>query len=214
MNRNLRELKPAHTCVWELDGDKEQTIELFALGDLAILGVKALAGSDKDAVIHGNQIAAGLFDAGVVASCSGVRLPQNGYLIPVGHGNRRHAHGMDVAEQPLAQADVHDSVALPQRLGRLLRAAQQACLAGVHRRGHYTAKPLKNANARAGDHAVVHGLDPAGNHADAVVHGVFRKNLGIIRTGGRRAPKHALAYISCDHYPALLCDQYGCVCEN
>lgn len=40
MNRNLRELKPAHTCVWELDGDKEQTIELFALGDLAILGVK------------------------------------------------------------------------------------------------------------------------------------------------------------------------------
>lgn len=40
MNRNLRELKPAHTCQWELDGDKEQTIELFALGDLAILGVK------------------------------------------------------------------------------------------------------------------------------------------------------------------------------
>ena len=40
MNRNLRELKPAHTCEWELDGDKEQTIELFALGDLAILGVK------------------------------------------------------------------------------------------------------------------------------------------------------------------------------
>lgn len=40
MNRNLRELKPAHTCVWELDGDKEQTIELFAMGDLAILGVK------------------------------------------------------------------------------------------------------------------------------------------------------------------------------
>ena len=40
MNRNLRELKPAHTCEWELDGDKEQTIELFSLGDLAILGVK------------------------------------------------------------------------------------------------------------------------------------------------------------------------------
>lgn len=40
MNRNLRELKPAHTCAWELDGDKEQTIEMLALGDLAILGVK------------------------------------------------------------------------------------------------------------------------------------------------------------------------------
>ena len=40
MNRNLRELKPAHACVWELDGEKEQTIELFALGRLAVLGVK------------------------------------------------------------------------------------------------------------------------------------------------------------------------------
>ena len=40
MNRNLRELKPTHSCEWELDGEKEQTIELFALGDLAIVGVK------------------------------------------------------------------------------------------------------------------------------------------------------------------------------
>ena len=40
MNRNLRELKPAHACVWEPDGEKEQTIELFTLGGLAILGVK------------------------------------------------------------------------------------------------------------------------------------------------------------------------------
>ena len=40
MNRNLRELKPTHSCAWELDGEKEQTIELFALGDLAIIGVK------------------------------------------------------------------------------------------------------------------------------------------------------------------------------
>ena len=40
MNRNLRELKPARSCAWELDGEKEQTIELFALGDLAIIGVK------------------------------------------------------------------------------------------------------------------------------------------------------------------------------
>ena len=40
MNRNLRELKPTHGCEWELDGDREQTIELFALGDLAIVGVR------------------------------------------------------------------------------------------------------------------------------------------------------------------------------
>ena len=40
MNRNLKELKPSHTCAWELEGDKEQTIELFSLGGLAILGVK------------------------------------------------------------------------------------------------------------------------------------------------------------------------------
>lgn len=40
MNRNLRELRPTHSCEWEPDGDKEQTIELFALGDLAIVGVK------------------------------------------------------------------------------------------------------------------------------------------------------------------------------
>ncbi len=40
MNRNLRELKPTHSCAWELDGEKEQTIELFALGDLVIIGVK------------------------------------------------------------------------------------------------------------------------------------------------------------------------------
>ncbi|MBQ9300673.1 MAG: hypothetical protein IJ214_09190, partial [Clostridia bacterium] len=40
MNRNLRELKPTHSCEWELDGEKEQAIELFALGDLAIVGVK------------------------------------------------------------------------------------------------------------------------------------------------------------------------------
>lgn len=40
MNRNLRELKPTHSCAWEVDGEKEQTIELFALGDLAIIGVK------------------------------------------------------------------------------------------------------------------------------------------------------------------------------
>lgn len=40
MNRNLRELRPVHQCAWEPDGEKEQTIELFALGDLAILGVK------------------------------------------------------------------------------------------------------------------------------------------------------------------------------
>lgn len=40
MNRNLRELRPARFCEWEPDGDKEQTIELFALGGLAIVGVK------------------------------------------------------------------------------------------------------------------------------------------------------------------------------
>ena len=40
MNRNLRELKPTRSCAWEMDGEKEQTIELFALGDLAIIGVK------------------------------------------------------------------------------------------------------------------------------------------------------------------------------
>ena len=40
MNRNLRELRPAHSCEWELDGDKEQTIELFTLGKLAVVGVK------------------------------------------------------------------------------------------------------------------------------------------------------------------------------
>ena len=40
MNRNLRELRPTHFCEWEPDGDKEQTIELFALGDLAIVGVR------------------------------------------------------------------------------------------------------------------------------------------------------------------------------
>ena len=40
MNRNLRELKPTHSCAWELEGEKEQTIELFALGDLAIIGVR------------------------------------------------------------------------------------------------------------------------------------------------------------------------------
>lgn len=40
MNRNLRELKPTRSCEWELDGEKEQTIELFALGALAIIGVK------------------------------------------------------------------------------------------------------------------------------------------------------------------------------
>ena len=40
MNRNLRELRPAHACAWEPDGEKEQTIELFSLGDLAILGVR------------------------------------------------------------------------------------------------------------------------------------------------------------------------------
>ena len=40
MNRNLRELRPTHSCEWEPDGDKEQTIELFALGDLAIVGVR------------------------------------------------------------------------------------------------------------------------------------------------------------------------------
>jgi len=40
MNRNLRELRPTHACQWEPDGDKEQTIELFTLGDLAVVGVK------------------------------------------------------------------------------------------------------------------------------------------------------------------------------
>lgn len=40
MNRNLRELKPTRACAWEPDGEKEQTIALFALGNLAILGVK------------------------------------------------------------------------------------------------------------------------------------------------------------------------------
>ncbi len=40
MNRNLRELRPSHSCEWEPDGDKEQTIELFTLGSLAIVGVK------------------------------------------------------------------------------------------------------------------------------------------------------------------------------
>ncbi|MBQ9197448.1 MAG: hypothetical protein IJ157_09465 [Clostridia bacterium] len=40
MNRNLRELRPAHACAWEPDGEKEQTVELLALGELAILGVK------------------------------------------------------------------------------------------------------------------------------------------------------------------------------
>ena len=40
MNRNLRELKPTRQCAWEADGEKEQTIELFTLGDLAIMGVK------------------------------------------------------------------------------------------------------------------------------------------------------------------------------
>ena len=40
MNRNLRELRPAHSCEWELDGDKEQTIELFTLDKLAVVSVK------------------------------------------------------------------------------------------------------------------------------------------------------------------------------
>lgn len=40
MNRNLRELRPTRRCDWEPDGEKEQTLELFSLGGLAILGVK------------------------------------------------------------------------------------------------------------------------------------------------------------------------------
>ena len=40
MNRNLHELRPTRSCEWELDGDKEQTLELFALGEVGIVGVK------------------------------------------------------------------------------------------------------------------------------------------------------------------------------
>lgn len=40
MNRNLHELRPSHSCEWELDGTKEQTIELMTIGGLSILGVK------------------------------------------------------------------------------------------------------------------------------------------------------------------------------
>ncbi|MGN0801352.1 MAG: hypothetical protein ACI4MF_02020 [Candidatus Faecivicinus sp.] len=40
MNRNLHELRPSRTAVWEPDGLKEQTIELLSIGSLGILGVK------------------------------------------------------------------------------------------------------------------------------------------------------------------------------
>lgn len=40
MNPHLHELRPARTCEWEPNGEKEQTIELLRLGDLAVLGVK------------------------------------------------------------------------------------------------------------------------------------------------------------------------------
>ncbi|MDO5300124.1 MAG: hypothetical protein Q4F18_11895 [Clostridia bacterium] len=40
MNRNLHELAPCRRTVYEPDGEKEQTIELLALGGFAILGVR------------------------------------------------------------------------------------------------------------------------------------------------------------------------------
>ena len=40
MNRNLHELKPTRSCVWEADGEMEQPVSVLALGELALVGVK------------------------------------------------------------------------------------------------------------------------------------------------------------------------------
>ena len=154
--------------------------------DLAVLGVQAFGGSKQNVVVHIQQCAAYLRDRSIIFLGGKIALLQDCNLLLVGHGRRHDADGMNIPKYAFLQHNINGRIALAQRIGGGLRAADQASFAGVHSGCHDGAQTLVNAHGRAGNNGIFDRFHFVGDHVDGMVDGIFCEDFRVIGTGGHR----------------------------
>ena len=164
--------------------------------DLAVLGIEALGGGDENVVVHIQQGAGGLGDAGIIAGGGKVAFLQNGNLLLVAHADGGNLHGVNAAENPFPQNDVDAGGALTQCLGSLTGAADQTAFGHIHGGCHDAAQALVNPDRRAGNDGILHAVHLVCDHIDGMIDSVFSENLRVIGAGGYGNPENPLANFS------------------